>query len=273
MNEKLREIDKRIALLGSKAYVRATFPGAVLIWGGGETPPEPDGLDQVWELPATDNELKQVDLAVRYVAIAATAGEMILRSPSQTGVRFHEGSLSYLHYAIEQLNRHGQHELAESLGEALFLDRLLYLHLHTPIEIVEGKSIANITEAKRFDVSDERFVAQGIDAVHRLDSFQIESLRQQFSAEGLQTLSEQYWQFESWDEKALLIFLVCDNQRQILRAIMEDTLLYMPDVDDSTQWARATAVCYLEGSKERFGTYYNNDDALKAAIAQFKQLQ
>jgi len=271
-NEQIRAIDKHIALKSAALYTRQVFPAAVLVWGSEENPPEPDEIDQVWELPRVSNESEQFNSTQNYLVITATAGELELKErQSKTGMRYCEGSRPYLQYAIWQLRQYGQSELAARLDQALFLARLRYLHLHTPIETVNGRDRVSTVEAQQFDLSDDQVVAQGIEAVRRLDSSQIESLRQQFSAKGLETLTAQYWQLENWDEKAMLIYLVCDNQRPILKAMMEDTLLNMPDVDDSTQWARATAVCYFEGKRDRFSSYYNDDNALKAAIAQLKQ--
>ena len=87
---------------GAKAYVEATFCGAVLVWGGEETSPEPDELDQVWRLPDLDNELKQAaaNFAQQYVVVT-TAGELALKVPQIGQFRFHAGSRSYLQAAIE----------------------------------------------------------------------------------------------------------------------------------------------------------------------------
>ena len=146
------------------------------------------------------------------------------------------------------------------------------MHLRTVIETIEGRERATRIDSQEFDLSDAAIVAQAIESIEQFASGRLESLRQQFSAQGLATLMDYYWQLESWDKKALLIVLVDCSLRSMLQPILADAVNHMPySGDDDCRWALASAICYLlHGNRDRFSTYYNDDEVLLAAIAQYQ---
>lgn len=264
-NKKVEENDRIIAYLTAAGFIRQMHPQAVMVWGNENgTLPDPDGFGQVWQLPATEDNI--------YIVVEATQGEAGLRLITPQNRRWNKmyaGTRPYLFYAFNRLKQNGVQELAKILEQELIADRLLYWEVVVQIDY-EQKPLDIKILHREFDISGDADVAAAIRAVQNGDISKIEDARQIFSLGALKKLTEYYWQCKDWEKKINLVYIMMDNHHPLTKPVMEDALNIPENIThDGARWARTVALTHLEGT-DKFAFYYEDDERTKAAIAEHR---
>ncbi|WP_412744049.1 hypothetical protein [Krasilnikovia sp. MM14-A1004] len=102
--------------------------------------------------------------------------------------------------------------------------------------------------------------------VRACDHQEIEFARPRVGPQHLPGLVELYGTLASWDQRLCLVQLVQDRHEPALQPIMLDILRAPERDDDQAELTKAAALCYLDGNSDLFMTYYEDRDALNAAV-------
>jgi len=250
------DADRRIARLGADAYVRATFPGAVRLWGSPVEPFEPDDLDAIWRLG--DGGL---------LAVTALAGA--LTRPVRRLDRWQEvtaGTRDYIRHAAERLRGFGRGGLGDELEQQMYDDRLRHHEIST------GPDGHDIT-ARAYDISDALLLDAILTAVRATDTKAVEDVRETYGDGLKRKLTAACATLGSWSQRAHLVRAVHGNHGPELAPLFEAVLDIPDDAGgdhdaDMAREVRAIALADLEadGDFDRFMRYYEDDEAAKAAI-------
>jgi hypothetical protein len=273
--------DRELAAFGAMAYVRASFPGAVVEWGDVIATPDnavrvwrlPDDLDGVWRQPGGGDGGRDRWLAA--TAISGTYGPAERRD--HWGRQLLAGTRDYLWFAVERFREHGQARLADALEAETLASRLVYVELTASGDTRETFQV----DARQYDIGDDTIVARVLDAVHRRDENKIERLRQPVGPGLADQLAGAYWKLPGWFDRALLARVareMRDRSHAGLHAVFED-LLRIPvnpaeygAYGDTSREACAIALHWLGGDGDdpkNFG-FYDDGEAQAAAVARYR---
>jgi hypothetical protein len=260
------EHDHILALGAAVDCIRQNRPDLELLWGSINSRPEHEILDQLWKIPADP----QKHLAVTVLGGSRKAPMSCSGWPAPAGVR------RYLQDTVTLLRTQGQSsDVADCIEREMLENRLIYWQVSVQVEDVEkgAKPPADCVAIRIYDISDESLTETCIDAVRRADCEAVDQLIQPFGPGALRRFIDAYFELETGLQKSRMIVLLRRNFDPIIHPMLED-FVCGPDMlardDDMGREAYAEALRKLEGdqSNERFFHYYENDDAIYAAIAE-----
>lgn len=260
------ERDHILALGAAAECIRQNRPDLELIWGATDCRSEQEMLDQLWRIPGS---------LPKYLAVTVLGGSRTAPMSSSYWIA-RAGLRTYLWDTILLLRKQGDASVAECIAQEMLEDRLTYWQMTVNLVDVESgaKPAADCVDIRAYDISDTTLAETCIDAVRREDCDAVDHLIQDFGPGVTQRLIDAYFTLETGLQKSRMVVLLRHVTDPAIHPVLQD-FVCGPDMlsrtDDLGREAYADALCKLDGDRSRFISYYEDDEAIYAGVASWRQ--